>query len=184
MGRAAFASTGRLLAATAATGLLAAGLWLGGPAVAAARDPDHPDPQMTPGDVVPGVTQEQVCQPGYGENIPPIPQRLAEQVLLAYGLLNTDPGAYKIDHLIPLALGGSNKITNLWPLARNAEPWNAYVKDVFERKLAQPENACPPMLATLLEMVTLVRAAQPYRASEPMLTTLFGIVMLTRLAQP
>ena len=30
---------------------------------------------------------------------------------------------------------GSNKITNLWPLARNAEPWNAYVKDVFERKL-------------------------------------------------
>ena len=135
MGRAAFASTGRLLAATAATGLLAAGLWLGGPAVAAARDPDHPDPQMTPGDVVPGVTQEQVCQPGYGENIPPIPQRLAEQVLLAYGLLNTDPGAYKIDHLIPLALVGTNKITNLWPLARNAEPWNAYVKDVFERKL-------------------------------------------------
>ena len=55
--------------------------------------------------------------------------------LLSYGLLNTDPGAYKIDHLIPLALGGSNNVTNLWPLARNAEPWNAYVKDVFERKL-------------------------------------------------
>jgi len=81
------------------------------------------------------VTQAQVCRPDYGHDIGPIPQERGQQVLLAYGLLNTDPGAYKIDHLIPLALGGSNNITNLWPLARNAEPWNAYVKDVFERKL-------------------------------------------------
>src|SRR5690348_8943598 len=93
MGDAAIASTGRLLAATVAGVLLATGLWLAGPPAAAARDPDRPDPQMTPGDVLPGVTQAQVCQPGYGENIGPIPQRRAEQVLLAYGLLNTDPGA-------------------------------------------------------------------------------------------
>jgi hypothetical protein len=133
MGRAAFVSTG--LAATIATVLLTVGLWVGVSSSAAARDPSLPDPQMTPGDVLPGVTQEQVCQPDYGHDIGPISQQRAEQVLLAYGLLNTDPGAYKIDHLIPLALGGSNNITNLWPLARNAEPWNAYVKDVFERKL-------------------------------------------------
>ena len=133
MGRAAFASTG--LAATIATALLAAGLWVGASPLAAARDPSLPDPQMTPGDVLPGVSKEQVCQPDYGHDIGPISQQRAEQVLLAYRLLNTDPGAYKIDHLIPLALGGSNNITNLWPLARNAEPWNAYVKDVFERKL-------------------------------------------------
>ena len=133
MGRAAFASTG--LAATIATALLAAGLWVGASPLAAARDPSLPDPQMTPGDVLPGVSKEQVCQPDYGHDIGPISQERGQQVLLAYRLLNTDPGAYKIDHLIPLALGGSNKITNLWPLARNAEPWNAYVKDVFERKL-------------------------------------------------
>ncbi len=133
MGRTAFASTG--LAATIAMVLLAAGLWLGVSPSAAARDPSLPDPQMTPGDVLPGVSKEQVCQPDYGHDIGPISQERGQQVLLAYRLLNTDPGAYKIDHLIPLALGGSNNITNLWPLARNAEPWNAYVKDVFERKL-------------------------------------------------
>jgi hypothetical protein len=110
----------RYLPAIAATALLAAGLCLAGPASAWAGD--RPDPQMTPGDVLP-VTQAQVCQPDYGHDIGPIPQERGQQVLLAYGLLSTDPGAYKIDHLIPLALGGSNAITNLWPLSRNAEPW-------------------------------------------------------------
>jgi hypothetical protein len=123
-------STRRYLPAIAAILSLAAGLCLSGPA----RAGDRPDPQMTPGDVLP-VTQAQICQPEYGHNIGPIPQERGQQVLLAYGLLNTEPGAYKIDHLIPLALGGSNAITNLWPLSRNGEPWNAYVKDVFERKL-------------------------------------------------
>jgi hypothetical protein len=122
----------QILPAIAATLSLAAFLCFAGPAPT--RAGDRPDPQMTPGDVLP-VTQAQVCQPDYGHDIGPIPQRRAEQVLLAYGLLSTDPGAYKIDHLIPLALGGSNAITNLWPLSRNGEPWNAYVKDVFERKL-------------------------------------------------
>ena len=129
---AAFDSIRRYLPAIAATLSLAVCLSLTGPAPAQAGD--RPDPQMTPGDVLP-VTQAQVCQPEYGHDIGPIPQERGQQVLLAYGLLNTEPGAYKIDHLIPLALGGSNAITNLWPLSRNAEPWNAYVKDVFERKL-------------------------------------------------
>ena len=111
---------------------LAACLGLAGPA--AARDPNLPDPQMTPGDALP-VTTAQICQDYYGQSLGPIPQQRAEQVLLAYGLLYSEPGAYKIDHLIPVALGGSNNITNLWPLSRNGEPWNAYVKDMFERKL-------------------------------------------------
>jgi hypothetical protein len=39
-------------------------------------------------------------------------------VFLAYGLApRQTPGAYEIDHLIPLALGGSNDVANLWPEA-------------------------------------------------------------------
>jgi len=37
--------------------------------------------------------------------------------------------------LIPLALGGSNSIKNLWPLPKNTSPWNARVKDALEVRL-------------------------------------------------
>ena|SRR3984893_13624902 len=45
------------------------------------------------------------------------------------------PGDYEIDHLIPLELGGSNLIKNLWPESHRTSPWNAQVKDRLEGKL-------------------------------------------------
>src|SRR5258708_33082463 len=45
------------------------------------------------------------------------------------------PGDYEVDQLIPLELGGSNSIKNLWPESHRTAPWNAQVKDRLEGKL-------------------------------------------------
>jgi hypothetical protein len=37
--------------------------------------------------------------------------------------------------LIPLSLGGSNSIRNLWPQSTKTSPWNSCVKDALDRKL-------------------------------------------------
>lgn len=40
----------------------------------------------------------------------------------------------EVDHLIPLELGGSNRISNLWPERLDGE-WNAHEKDELEGRL-------------------------------------------------
>ena len=69
------------------------------------------------------------------EKVRNVPAEMKRQVYREYGITSHGPGDYEIDHLIPLELGGSNSIKNLWPESHRTSPWNAQVKDRLEGKL-------------------------------------------------
>jgi hypothetical protein len=96
--------------------------------------PLRPDPQLTPGATL-EVTTSDICVPGYTKKVRDVPAPVKRQVYAAYGIQTHAPRAYEIDHLIPLELGGSNAVTNLWPQSYQTQPWNAHVKDRLENAL-------------------------------------------------
>ena len=57
--------------------------------------------------------------------------RTKNRVYLNYGIRRHKAGAYEVDHLISLELGGSNSIKNLWP---EKQP-GARSKDKLENSL-------------------------------------------------
>jgi hypothetical protein len=103
-------------------------------ALAQQPTPLLPDPKLTPGDVF-DVTIQDICVPGYSKKVRAVPQSLRKQAYAQYGITSANEGDYQMDHLIPLSLGGSNSIRNLWPQSYHTAPWNAHVKDVLEVRL-------------------------------------------------
>jgi hypothetical protein len=100
----------------------------------ALRAPADPNPQLTPGDVL-TTDANPVCVSGYTKTVRNVPESLKEQVFSEYGVFNRQPGDYEVDHLIPLELGGSNSIRNLWAQSYVSSPLNAHVKDRLENTL-------------------------------------------------
>jgi hypothetical protein len=74
-----------------------------------------PDPACTPGAVFAGATAARICTPGYAGSVRDVPESLKQAVYAEYGIEEHTPGSYEVDHLVPLELGGSNSIANLWP---------------------------------------------------------------------
>lgn len=74
-----------------------------------------PDPACTPGAVFASATVERICRPGYASSVRNVPESRKLLVYAAYGATPTGAGRYEVDHLIPLELGGSNTVANLWP---------------------------------------------------------------------
>ena len=93
-----------------------------------------PDPVLTPGDVL-AVTKSDVCVSGYSSKVRNVPIATKRQVYKLYRLANQPTGAFEVDHLISLELGGSNSIKNLWPQSYKTQPYNAHVKDRLENAL-------------------------------------------------
>jgi hypothetical protein len=96
--------------------------------------PIVPDPNLTPGNTF-DVTVQDLCVPGYTKKVRNVPAEMKREVYREYGVTSHSPGDYEADHLIPLELGGSNSIENLWPESHRTSPWNAQVKERLESKL-------------------------------------------------
>lgn len=92
------------------------------------------DVACTPGDIIPNVTKEQVCTPGYASSVRNVPQSEKNKVYAEYGITSHTTGQYEVDHLVSLELGGSNDISNLWPEAANPKP-GFHEKDKVENYL-------------------------------------------------
>jgi hypothetical protein len=96
------------------------------------------DMTLSPGAADPRVTQanihETICLSGYTASVRNVSAATKRRVFAEYGISSPAPGAYEVDHLIPLELGGSNDITNLWPEPYTG-PDNAHDKDVWENRL-------------------------------------------------
>lgn len=93
-----------------------------------------PDPHCTTGAVFPNVTAAQVCTAGYASSVRNVSQPVKDKVYAEYGIANHAPGEYEVDHEIPLEIGGSNDIANLWPEPYTG-PYNAHEKDKVENYL-------------------------------------------------
>ena len=75
----------------------------------------YPNPELTPGDVLPGVGKEQVCAPGYSKSYrKELKKSEKKEIYKAYNV-EYDTTKYQIDHFIPISIGGSHDPKNLWP---------------------------------------------------------------------
>ena len=93
----------------------------------------YPNPTLTPGDTVPGVSASQVCTPGYSTSVRSVSSAEKAEVYRRYGIPNVT-GRDEVDHFISLEIGGSNNVTNLWPEPYAPVP-GAHQKDKVENYL-------------------------------------------------
>src|SRR5258708_6190452 len=122
-----------------------------------------PDPACTPGSLDPGVPQATtrltICVRGWTATIrPPSSETTILKHDVAYPAYSVPPGTIsELDHLVPLELGGSNDITNLWPEA-GAVP-NA--KDPVENDLRADGFAGELTLVTAQAAIAADRETAP-----------------------
>ncbi len=94
-----------------------------------------PDPQCTPGAIFPNAIPQKICQSGYSKSVRSVSAKTKKLVYAEYGITYPQPtGGYEADHLIPLELGGSNDIANLFPEAAKPAP-GFHEKDLVENYL-------------------------------------------------
>lgn len=98
-----------------------------------------PDPGCTPGAYYPKATLAKICVTGYTARVRHVSSTTQAKVYAAYGIDHHLEGQYEIDHLVPLELGGSNSIANLFPEAARPRP-GYHEKDQVEN--ATHDTAC------------------------------------------
>ena len=115
------------------------GLYCGAHHLALAEDNQYrralPRVELTPGEVL-DTPLKTICVPGYTKTVRNVPEKKKREVFTRYGVVKTPSYKYEVDHFIPLCLGGSNDIKNLWPQPYQLT-WSALKKDKLEWKLCR-----------------------------------------------
>ncbi len=96
----------------------------------------NPDRRCSPGAYYAGLTTAVICSPTFRTStIRDVPQSEKYAVETEYGMVAALYGhTIEIDHIVPLELGGSNVIANLFPEPGSGGA-NYHVKDLLENKL-------------------------------------------------
>jgi hypothetical protein len=92
-----------------------------------------PDRHVTPGAAFKDVGAAQICDLHYTQGVRQPRFNTKVLAFANYGISIRDRDVYEVDHLIPVSLGGTNDIENLWP-----QPYGgtgAERKDRLERQL-------------------------------------------------
>ena len=80
--------------------------------------PPTPNPQRSPGDLCTEESDD-FLEYRYEEQFPycsrNVPYEVKNRIYEQYGVPEHLRGDYTIDHIIPLSIGGSNAVRNLWP---------------------------------------------------------------------
>jgi hypothetical protein len=85
-----------------------------------------PNPKLTPG----RIAQNEKDRGG-------VTVEMEQKVFARYRLPWSSRAAFKIDHLIPLELGGADSIDNLWPQSLRARPYGPDRKELLAQVLLQ-----------------------------------------------
>jgi hypothetical protein len=95
-----------------------------------------PDRRCSPGAYDPRLTRAVICAPGFRTStVRHVPESEKHAVESEYGLAPRPHGrTLEIDHIVPLELGGSNAIANLFPEPA-AGAASYHVKDRLENSL-------------------------------------------------
>lgn len=104
---------------------------------ALAVDPILPNPILTPGDIRTN-TVEGLLAVKSTKMIRNVPERERQEVFRRYGIAyQPRMPQWEIDHCVPIEIGGSNSISNLWPQSYITVPYSAHQKDKLENFMAR-----------------------------------------------
>jgi hypothetical protein len=92
-----------------------------------------PDPRCTPGSVFAKATPTLFCVSGYTAQVRHVTESTKARVYAEYAIRSHRRGQYEVDHLVPLELGGSNAIANLFPELAEPRP-GFHDKDRLENR--------------------------------------------------
>src|SRR2546423_15434046 len=112
-------------------------------ATAGAQNALLPNPKLTPGRIA-----------GGDKDRGGVTLKMEQKVFSRYRLPWSRRGEFKIDHLVPVELGGADTIDNLWPQSLRTKPYGADRKELLTEVLLTRIRASQMTVAQAQEQIS------------------------------